>query len=191
VSSEFKGFKLLAELISSHRQMTDAKAAGICWEEEELTVVVVVVVAVVVPAEIKRTSSWCTKLLRPEAWTKEKKQDKGDHQSENYHKLVSQSPVKATAAIGELQVPDPHVTAAPYGNQSISLSLETFRADHLEILLLLLLLHSKTNYAPSSTMLCFPSPDQYCTRTQKNRFVCCFFFFFFFFFFSHWVQLVY
>ncbi len=24
-------------------------------------------------------------------------------------------------------------------------------------------------------MLCFPSPDQYCTRSQKNRFVCCFF----------------
>jgi hypothetical protein len=124
--------------------MTGAKAAGICWGEEVLTVVVVVV-AVVVLAEIKKTSSWCTKFLRPEAWTKEKKQDKGDHQSENYHKLVSQSPVKATAATEELQVPDPHVTAAPHGYQSISLSLETFRADHLELLLLLsLLLHSKT-----------------------------------------------
>jgi hypothetical protein len=89
-------------------------------------------------------TSWRNNFL-PEAWTKEKKQDKGDHQSENYHKLVSQSPVKATAATEELQVPDPHVTAAPHGYQSISLSLETFRADHLELLLLLpLLLHSKT-----------------------------------------------
>jgi hypothetical protein len=89
-------------------------------------------------------TSWCNNFL-PEAWTKEKKQDKGDHQSENYHKLVSQSPVEATAATGELQVPDPHVTAALHGYQSISLSLETFRADHLELLLLLLLLlHSKT-----------------------------------------------
>jgi hypothetical protein len=49
--------------------------------------------------------------------TKEKKQDKVDHQSENYPKLVSESPVKATAAIGELQVPDPHVTAALHGYQ--------------------------------------------------------------------------
>ncbi len=73
MSSEFKGFKLLADLISSHRQMTDAKAAGICWGEEELTVVVVVVVAVVVPAEIKKTSSWCTKLLRPDHMPSHKK----------------------------------------------------------------------------------------------------------------------
>jgi len=47
--------------------------------------------------------------------TKEKKQDKGDHQSENYPKPVSQSPVKATAATGELRVPDPNVTAALHG----------------------------------------------------------------------------
>jgi hypothetical protein len=56
--------------------MTDAKAAGICWGEEELTVVVVVfvvVVAVVVPAEIKKTSSWCTKLLRPDHMPSHKK----------------------------------------------------------------------------------------------------------------------
>jgi hypothetical protein len=52
--------------------MTDAKAAGICWGEEELTVVVVVVV-VVVPAEIKKTSSWCTKLLRPDHMPSHKK----------------------------------------------------------------------------------------------------------------------
>ncbi len=74
MSSELKGFKLLADLISSHRQMTDAKAAGICWEEEELTVVVVVVVVgVVVPAKIKKTSSWCTKLLRPDHMPSHKK----------------------------------------------------------------------------------------------------------------------
>ncbi len=67
MSSEFKGFNLLADPILSHRQMTDAKAAGICWGEEELTVVVVVVVVVlaVVPAEIRNTGSWCIKLLRP------------------------------------------------------------------------------------------------------------------------------
>jgi hypothetical protein len=65
VSSEFKGFKLLADPILSHRQMTYAKAAGICWGEEERTVVVVVVVGVVVPAEIRNTGSWCIKLLRP------------------------------------------------------------------------------------------------------------------------------
>jgi hypothetical protein len=48
--------------------MTDAKAAGICWGKEELTVVVVVV-----PAEIKKTSSWCTKLLRPDHMPSHKK----------------------------------------------------------------------------------------------------------------------
>ncbi len=63
MSSEFKGFTLSADPILSHRQMTDAKAAGICWGEKELTVVVVVVV--VVPAEIRNTGSWCIKLLRP------------------------------------------------------------------------------------------------------------------------------
>ncbi len=66
MSSEFKVFKLLADLISSHRQMTDAKAAGICLGEEELTVVVV-------PAETKKTSSWCSKLLRPDHMPSHKK----------------------------------------------------------------------------------------------------------------------
>jgi hydroxyacyl-ACP dehydratase HTD2-like protein with hotdog domain len=61
-------------------------------------------------------TSWRNNFL-PEAWTKEKKQDKVDHQSENYPKLVSQSPVKETAATEELQVPDPHVTAALHGYQ--------------------------------------------------------------------------
>ncbi len=74
MSSEFKGFKLLADLISSHRQITDAKAAGICWGEEKLTVVVVIIV-VVVPAEIKKTSSWCTKLLRPDHMPSHKKKE--------------------------------------------------------------------------------------------------------------------
>ncbi len=91
-------------------------------------------------------TSWGNNFL-PEACTKDKKQDKGDHQSENYHKLVSQSPLKATGATsGELQVRDAHVTAALHGYQLIPVSLETFfRADHLELLLLLLLLlHSET-----------------------------------------------
>ncbi len=57
MSSEFKGFKLLADPILSHRKMTDAKAARICWGEEELTVVVVVVVVAAVPAEIRNTGS--------------------------------------------------------------------------------------------------------------------------------------
>jgi hypothetical protein len=53
--------------------------------------------------------------------------------------------VKETGATGELQIPDPRVTAARHGYQLIPVSLETFlRADHLELLLGLLLLHSKT-----------------------------------------------
>jgi hypothetical protein len=53
--------------------------------------------------------------------------------------------VKETGATGELQIPDPRVTAALHGYQLIPVSLESFlRADHLELLLLLLLLHSKT-----------------------------------------------
>jgi hypothetical protein len=93
-------------------------------------------------------TSWRNNFL-PEAWTKEKKQEKGDYQSENYHKLVSQSPVKETGATGELQMPDPRVTAARHGYQLIPVSLETFlRAEHLEFLPLLLLLHSKTKLRP-------------------------------------------
>jgi hypothetical protein len=68
--------------------MTDAKAAGICWEEEELTVVVVVVVAVVVPAEIKRTSSWCTKLLRPDHMPSHKKKQNLSLKPEIYSRKV-------------------------------------------------------------------------------------------------------
>jgi hypothetical protein len=45
--------------------MRDAKAAGICWGEEELTVVV--------PAESKKTSSWCSKLLWPDHMPSHKK----------------------------------------------------------------------------------------------------------------------
>jgi hypothetical protein len=53
--------------------------------------------------------------------------------------------VKETGATGELQIPDRRVTAALHGYQLIPVSLETLvRADHLKILLLLLLLHSKT-----------------------------------------------
>jgi hypothetical protein len=46
--------------------MTDAKAAGMCLGEEELTVVVV-------PAETKKTSSWCSKFLRPDHMPSHKK----------------------------------------------------------------------------------------------------------------------
>jgi hypothetical protein len=132
-------------------------------------------------------TSWRNNFL-PEAWTKEKKQEKGDHQSENYHKLVSQSPVKETGGTGELQIPDPRVFAALHGYQLIRVSLETFlRADHLELLLLLrLLLHSETKLRTWLHHLCFQSPDEYCIRSQKNRFVCCCFFFFFL---SHWVLI--
>ncbi len=54
--------------------------------------------------------------------------------------------MKETGATGELQIPDPRVTAARHGYQLIPVSLETFlRVDRLELLLLLLLLlHSKT-----------------------------------------------
>jgi hypothetical protein len=48
--------------------MTDAKAAGICLGEEELTVVVV-------PAETKKSSSWCRRLLGPDHMSSHKKKD--------------------------------------------------------------------------------------------------------------------
>jgi hypothetical protein len=47
--------------------MRDAKAAGICVGEEELTVVVV-------PAETKKISSCCSKLLRPDHMPSHKKE---------------------------------------------------------------------------------------------------------------------
>jgi hypothetical protein len=65
--------------------MTDAKAAGICWGEEELTVVVV---AVVVPAEIKKTSSWCTKLLGPDHMPSHKKKQNLSLKPEIYSRKV-------------------------------------------------------------------------------------------------------